>query len=175
MENELYHHGVIGMKWGKHNGPPYPLDAAGKEQLRQQKREERAAKEAEKNESVGRERLENRIKRANASHKVDRLAAKIGDRNIQKAAAAHESVKSIKDVSNEILSDSKRTQALGRITRNTRVATIAGTAAGAAAITAGAAIIGANAVWTAPMGVALLAANGADIALGREIYKKTFY
>jgi len=25
---ELYHHGVLGQKWGKHNGPPYPLDSS---------------------------------------------------------------------------------------------------------------------------------------------------
>ena len=27
--NELYHHGIKGQKWGKRNGPPYPLDAKG--------------------------------------------------------------------------------------------------------------------------------------------------
>ena len=27
MSNELNHHGVLGQKWGKKNGPPYPLDS----------------------------------------------------------------------------------------------------------------------------------------------------
>ena len=25
--NELYHHGILGQRWGKKNGPPYPLSA----------------------------------------------------------------------------------------------------------------------------------------------------
>ena len=28
VSNELYHHGIKGQKWGKRNGPPYPLDVS---------------------------------------------------------------------------------------------------------------------------------------------------
>lgn len=35
--NSLEHHGVEGQKWGKRNGPPYPLDTTGREKLKRQK------------------------------------------------------------------------------------------------------------------------------------------
>lgn len=38
MKYELTHHGVKGQKWGSRNGPPYPLNAAGKASLAKQKK-----------------------------------------------------------------------------------------------------------------------------------------
>ena len=44
-ENELYHHGVLGMSWGDRNGPPYPLSGRAKKIARA---EAKAKREKEK-------------------------------------------------------------------------------------------------------------------------------
>lgn len=36
MNNELYHHGIEGQRWGRRNGPPYPLSKAENRAIRRQ-------------------------------------------------------------------------------------------------------------------------------------------
>ena len=58
-DDELYHHGIKGQSWGAQNGPPYPLNAAGKASFRKRlkarmkaavddRKQRRAAKKAAK-------------------------------------------------------------------------------------------------------------------------------
>lgn len=52
--NELYHHGRLGQKWGQRNGPPYPLSGKGLSvyiRRRKAKKTEKLEKKQEKTET----------------------------------------------------------------------------------------------------------------------------
>ena len=94
--NYLAHHGVLGQKWGKRNGPPYPLDAgdhsksekeAGykkslgggrNEEMYDRKARKRGAKEATKDLNRNdQEMAENRYKFEQAKKKYDKYEKKM--------------------------------------------------------------------------------------------------
>jgi hypothetical protein len=51
-EDELYHHGIKGQKWGERNGPPYPLDPKVRKQvLKQQKEQNKQSKKGIRDDS----------------------------------------------------------------------------------------------------------------------------
>lgn len=49
---DIQHHGVLGMSWGKRNGPPYPLNASGRASLRKQKKEAKAQEQLKKKQAI---------------------------------------------------------------------------------------------------------------------------
>lgn len=74
----LEHYGVSGMKWGRRNGPPYPLDSEGKAALKKQKADDKAVKKDRKNAEKRRrtmsdEELDSRIKRLEKEKRLKEL------------------------------------------------------------------------------------------------------
>lgn len=159
--NEIYHHGVSGMEWGKRNGPPYPLDAQGKADLRAQKQEAKR----QKNMARGEERLDNRKKYVNKRYDIDRQATKLGMHNIKKAGELQKQVKDIKSLANEIKEDPARLEAFGKRTFKQRVATISATAIGTGASVVAGMAVGEVAVMALPA--------AAVIGVGAAVYHQT--
>lgn len=161
--DEIYHYGIKGRS-GR-----YPYGSGSRPY--QDKEEARR----QKNLKIGRERLTNRINRANALANIDRLSKKVGWQNTEKAAEAHKNVKNIKQLSQEILADEERTASLGEYTRTRRAIDVALTSVGSSVVTVGGAIaIGSSGL---PAGVLALPITASALIGygGYKYYQKTKY
>lgn len=79
-DDELYHHGIKGQSWGVENGPPYPLNAAGKRKFRERlKARMKQGTEAAK-------RKISEASRVHKENKAARKAAKIEEKEAERAA-----------------------------------------------------------------------------------------
>ena len=75
-DDELYHHGIKGQSWGVENGPPYPLNAAGKKKFRERlKARIKAGTEATKKKISEASRVYKENKAAKKAAKMDEKAA----------------------------------------------------------------------------------------------------
>ena len=77
---ELCHHGILGQRWGKRNGPPYPLDA-GDHSASEKKAGWRKSLTEEKNKikSMSNEELRQKVNRKNLERQYKYYASKVGD------------------------------------------------------------------------------------------------
>lgn len=73
--DELYHHGILGQKWGKLNGPPYPLGSSSENKRSAFETKLAAMKKSAAKRAVERERLKEAQKRADYSVKMAKINA----------------------------------------------------------------------------------------------------
>lgn len=71
-ENELYHHGVLGMSWGDRHGPPYPLQGENKDAARADAKKKLARDKAleKARKTAAKKRKAARIEKARAEAKA---------------------------------------------------------------------------------------------------------
>lgn len=95
-EYYLAHHGILNQRWGKKNGPPYPLNRAGKAAFKAQVKAQKALKKLEKKEKRQRKAEEDEQKRLEKKrNEYDKRQAqlKTDKERIMRSAPAEELVK----------------------------------------------------------------------------------
>lgn len=120
MEDYLSHHGILGMKWGKQNGPPYPLDKSDYSRLEKIKNGIKAGRTAVKNYSIKRKRKASLEKARSAKaekKKQEEARAKKEEKARKKEEAYNTFINTADKINNTTLAIQKYADSYNRIAK----------------------------------------------------------